>query len=206
MLRIENLVHVYPNGTRALDGVNLTLPRGMFGLLGPNGAGKTTLLRILAGVSDPSGGKVDRDAVAARIGWVPQEPAVYRRLTTRENIRLFTELEGAPDAAAATDELLARTDLAGYADRLAATLPDDDTAGLLWGDARPANVVVRDFVPAGLLDFELATLGPPELDVFWLIEMNRMRSRGQLPPGYLDERETIEAYEAEKDAVRTPAE
>ena len=39
MLRIENLVHVYPNGTRALDGVNLTLPRGMFGLLGPNGAG-----------------------------------------------------------------------------------------------------------------------------------------------------------------------
>ncbi len=81
-------------------------------------------------------------------------------------------------------------------DRLAATLPDDDTAMLLWGDARPANVVVRDFAPAGLLDFELASLGPPELDVFWLIEMNRMRSRGQLPSGYLDERETIEAYEA----------
>ncbi|MCC6917718.1 MAG: phosphotransferase family protein [Alphaproteobacteria bacterium] len=80
-------------------------------------------------------------------------------------------------------------------ERLAATLPGDDTSLLLWGDARPANVVVRDFVPAALLDFELGSLGPPELDVFWLIEMNRMRSRGRLPPGYLDERETIEAYE-----------
>ena len=85
--------------------------------------------------------------------------------------------------------------IAAAFDQLAATMPGDDTAVLLWGDARPANVVVRDFKPAALLDFELASLGPPELDVFWLIEMNRMRSRGRLPPGYLNERETIEAYE-----------
>ena len=39
MLSIENLSHVYPNGTRALDDITLTVPRGMFGLLGPNGAG-----------------------------------------------------------------------------------------------------------------------------------------------------------------------
>ena len=46
MLRIADLTHVYPNGTRALDGVTLDVPRGMFGLLGPNGAGKSTLMRM----------------------------------------------------------------------------------------------------------------------------------------------------------------
>jgi ABC-2 type transport system ATP-binding protein len=47
-LRIESLSKVYPNGVRALDGVSLTIPRGLYGLLGPNGAGKSTLMRILA--------------------------------------------------------------------------------------------------------------------------------------------------------------
>lgn len=81
-------------------------------------------------------------------------------------------------------------------DWLAVNLPDDSRAALLWGDARPANVMVRDFAPAALLDWELATLGPPELDVFWLVEMNRMRARGRLPPGFLDGDATAAAYEA----------
>ena len=45
MLELQNVSHVYPNGTRALDGVTLSIPRGMYGLLGPNGAGKSTLMR-----------------------------------------------------------------------------------------------------------------------------------------------------------------
>ena len=45
MLDIQNLSHTYPNGTRALDAVNLSIPAGMFGLLGPNGAGKSSLMR-----------------------------------------------------------------------------------------------------------------------------------------------------------------
>ena len=81
-------------------------------------------------------------------------------------------------------------------DMLNARLPNDPRQVLLWGDARPANVVVRDFVPIALLDWELATLGPPELDVFWLIEMNRMRSRGRLLPGFLSDAESIASYEA----------
>ncbi|MFN3432344.1 MAG: ATP-binding cassette domain-containing protein, partial [Candidatus Sericytochromatia bacterium] len=48
MLTVTNLVHVYGNGTRALDGVSLEVPKGMFGLLGPNGAGKSTLMRSIA--------------------------------------------------------------------------------------------------------------------------------------------------------------
>jgi len=75
-------------------------------------------------------------------------------------------------------------------------LPHDAREVMLWGDARPANVVVRDFMPAALLDWELATLGPPELDVFWLLEMNRMRSRGRPLPGFLDDDASIAHYEA----------
>ena len=57
MLTIEGLTHVYPNGTRALDDVNLEVPRGMFGLLGPNGAGKSTLMRCVATLQTPTTGR-----------------------------------------------------------------------------------------------------------------------------------------------------
>ncbi len=146
----------------ALEDVDISIGRGeAVALLGPNGAGKTTLLRILAGVSDPSGGKVDRDAVVARVGWVPQEPAVYRRLTTRENIRLFSELEGAADAAAATDELLERTDLARYADRPAAELST--------GTLQRLNLAVTlaGSPQALLLDEPTATLSPDQVNRLW---------------------------------------
>ena len=48
MLSIQNHSHTYPGGTRALDGVSLDIPAGMFGLLGPNGAGKSSLMRRIA--------------------------------------------------------------------------------------------------------------------------------------------------------------
>ncbi|HEX2220636.1 MAG TPA: ATP-binding cassette domain-containing protein, partial [Gemmatimonadales bacterium] len=48
VLSLQDVSHVYPNGTRALDGVSLAIPRGMYGLLGPNGAGKSTLMRTIA--------------------------------------------------------------------------------------------------------------------------------------------------------------
>lgn len=79
---------------------------------------------------------------------------------------------------------------------LSAELPDDRQAVLVWGDARPANIVVRDFRPVALLDWELAGLGPPELDVFWLLEMNHMRSRGRLLPGFLSDSDSRSHYEA----------
>jgi aminoglycoside phosphotransferase (APT) family kinase protein len=80
-------------------------------------------------------------------------------------------------------------------DGLDARLPHDGCEVLLWGDARPANVVVRDFAPVALLDWELATMGPPELDVFWLLEMNRMRSKGRPLPGFLTDAETLARYQ-----------
>ena len=63
---------------------------------GPNGAGKTTLLTILAGVARSDGGTVTwADGAHPRVGWVPQRPALYPRLSVRENLRLFAALEKA---------------------------------------------------------------------------------------------------------------
>ncbi len=81
-------------------------------VIGPNGAGKTTLLSILAGILAPDRGEV---AVAAgEVGWVPQQAALYRRLTVEENLLLFARLEGREDPRAATAEML---ELAGLGER-----------------------------------------------------------------------------------------
>ena len=74
-------------------------------LVGPNGAGKSTLLALLAGALEPSEGAVER-ADGTRIGWAPQRPAFYGRLTPRENLELFARLEGEADPAAAATRLL----------------------------------------------------------------------------------------------------
>jgi ABC-2 type transport system ATP-binding protein len=88
-------------------------------LIGPNGAGKSTLLSMLAGSLEPSAGAVERvDGV--RVGWVPQRPSLYDRLTARENLELFARLEGERDPAAAAGALLSTFDLSG--DRPAASL------------------------------------------------------------------------------------
>jgi ABC-type phosphonate transport system ATPase subunit len=66
MLELSQLSHRYPNGTQALDGIDLRIPTGRFGLLGPNGAGKSTLMRCIASLQTPSEGSIryrraDRD-------------------------------------------------------------------------------------------------------------------------------------------------
>src|SRR5689334_24234378 len=90
MLEIANLSHTYANGTVALDGVSLFIPKGMFGLLGPNGAGKSTLMRTVATLQEPTSGSIrfgDIDVIAnpqelrKRLGYLPQDFGVYPRVT-----------------------------------------------------------------------------------------------------------------------------
>ena len=86
-LHAEALSKAYGD-RRALENVTFTAAPGeLVAIIGPNGAGKTTLLQILAGALEPTGGSVSLDP--RRIGWVPQQPAIYSKLSVRENLRLI---------------------------------------------------------------------------------------------------------------------
>ncbi|CAN5855447.1 ABC transporter ATP-binding protein [soil metagenome] len=103
MLKIEKLTHVYGNGTRALDGVDLTIPPGMFGLLGPNGAGKSTLMRTVATLQTPTSGAITFDGldVIAEpeklrrvLGYLPQDFGVYPRVSAYDMLDHMAVLKG----------------------------------------------------------------------------------------------------------------
>jgi len=90
----------------ALRGVSFAVAAGeRVAVIGPNGAGKTTLLSILAGIARPDGGEV-REVNGGTIGWVPQQAALYRRLTVEENLLLFARLEGHEDPRRSAEEML----------------------------------------------------------------------------------------------------
>ena len=92
MLELHNVTHVYSNGTRALDNVSLSIPKGMFGLLGPNGAGKSTLMRTIATLQTPSEGAIKFGRSRYRAGQTLRKLrkppwATFRRISA--SIRAF---------------------------------------------------------------------------------------------------------------------
>jgi len=107
MLRIDGVSKTYPGGVRALQGVSLEVPRGMFGLLGPNGAGKTTLMRTVATLAEPDAGRItfgdldvqrDGDAVRRLLGYLPQAFGVYPRVSARDLLDHLAVLKGFVEA------------------------------------------------------------------------------------------------------------
>lgn len=103
MLTITGLCHTYPNGVRALDGINLEVPRGMFGLLGPNGAGKSTLMRTIATLQTPTAGSIRFDGMDVlaepmrlrqTLGYLPQEFGVYPRVSAEDMLDHLAMLKG----------------------------------------------------------------------------------------------------------------
>jgi len=102
-LRIDNLSKTYPNGTKAVQDVSLTIPQGMFGLLGPNGAGKSTLMRIIATLQGADTGSVtfgeidvlrDKPALRRTLGYLPQEFGLYPKVSASSLLDHFAILEG----------------------------------------------------------------------------------------------------------------
>ncbi len=111
-LEIAGLSKTYPNGVRALDGVTLAIPPGMFGLLGPNGAGKSTLMRTLATLQDADAGTArlgdldvlrDKDGVRRILGYLPQDFGVYPKVSALEMLDHLARLKGLSERGARRD-------------------------------------------------------------------------------------------------------
>lgn len=117
----------------ALRGIDFEARAGeLMAVIGPNGAGKTTLLSILAGVAAADAGDVRLPR--GEVGWVPQQAALYRRLTVEENLLLFARLEGLDDPHDSVEEML---ELAGLTERRAEVV-----ARLSGGNQQRVNIAI----------------------------------------------------------------
>jgi len=144
----------------ALSGVSLAAARGeRVAVIGPNGAGKTTLLSILAGIQAPDSGTVSR--APTEIGWVPQQAALYGKLTVAENLRLFARLERSPDVEGTVERMLEMT---GLGDRAG-----DQVGTLSGGNRQRVNIAIGLLgdPPVLLLDEPSTALDPRQRERLW---------------------------------------
>jgi ABC-2 type transport system ATP-binding protein len=128
-------------------------------IIGPNGAGKTTLLSILSGVQEPTSGRVTHPPEI--IGWVPQQAAVYGKLSVAENLRLFARLERCGDVGGTVDKML---DLTGLRERA-----DDEVGKLSGGNRQRVNIAVGLLGDPDvlLLDEPSTALDPRQRELLW---------------------------------------
>jgi len=144
----------------ALKGVSLQAGRGeLVAIIGPNGAGKTTLLSIVGGLLRADAGDVSRPP--REVGWVPQQGAVYSKLSVAENLRLFARLEKVADPEAAVDRMLDQT---GLRDRAR-----DELSTLSGGNRQRVNIAIGLLASPEvlLLDEPSAALDPRQRERLW---------------------------------------
>jgi ABC-2 type transport system ATP-binding protein len=158
MIQLIDLTKRYGRFT-AVNGINLTIPRGeLYGLLGPNGAGKTTTMRMIAGILQPSGGRVEiagvniqTDPMTAkrRLGFIPDRPFVYDKLTGAEFLRFVAGLYGqdGPELLRRADDLLELFELLPWKDELTESYSHGMRQKLIIASAllhRPEVIVVDE--------------------------------------------------------------
>lgn len=149
---------------RALHDVSFQVARGeLLAIIGPNGAGKTTLLSILGAIRKPDTGTVAQQGPNSdkRIGWVPQQTAVYSKLTVTQNLRLFARLEKVDDLDAAVERMLEQTALKERA--------GDELGSLSGGNRQRVNIAVGLLgdPPVLLLDEPSGALDPRQRQRLW---------------------------------------
>jgi ABC-2 type transport system ATP-binding protein len=148
-------------GTRdALRSVSFEVADGeKVAVIGPNGAGKTTLLQILAGALPPTSGSVSLEPRQA--GWVPQQPALYSKLSVAENLRLFARLEKVPDVGGTVRRMLEQAALGERA--------DDEVSRLSGGNRQRVNIAIGLLGEPEvlLLDEPSASLDPRQRERLW---------------------------------------
>jgi ABC-2 type transport system ATP-binding protein len=125
LLTITGLSKTYGNGVRALDRVDLTIGRGLFGLLGPNGAGKSTLMRTIAALQEPDEGRIFVDGLDVlaephelrrRLGYLPQDFGVYPGISALLLLDHIAVLKGIGDRRARREQVEALLELTNLYD------------------------------------------------------------------------------------------
>ncbi len=144
----------------ALRDVSFQVDAGqLVAVVGANGAGKTTLLSIIVGIQSPTVGTVSRSA--GEVGWAPQQPALYSKLSVAENLELFARLEGVGDPRAVVERMLEQT---GLRDRAG------EPVGRLSGGNRQRVNVALGLIgepPVLALDEPSASLDPGQRERLW---------------------------------------
>ncbi len=158
MIELEDLTKRYGKFT-AVDGINLTIPRGeLYGLLGPNGAGKTTTMRMIAGILQPTSGTIRIAGInlrtrpleaKSRLGFIPDRPYVYEKLTGAEFLRFVSGLygQGGGEIERRIDELLELFELTPWKDELTESYSHGMRQKLIISSAlvhRPEVIVVDE--------------------------------------------------------------
>ncbi|MCC6929782.1 MAG: ABC transporter ATP-binding protein [Gemmatimonadaceae bacterium] len=158
MIEISSLTKKYGSFT-AVDAIDLSVPKGeLFGFLGPNGAGKTTTLRMIAGILRPTAGTVriagldigaDPMAAKAKLGFIPDRPFIYEKLTGMEFLRFVAGLyrEEGSSVEHRARELLALFDLEDWRDEVVESYSHGMRQKLIISSAfvhRPDVIVVDE--------------------------------------------------------------
>jgi ABC-2 type transport system ATP-binding protein len=158
VIRISQLTKRYGRFT-AVDGIDLAVPKGeLFGFLGPNGAGKTTTFRMIAGILRPTSGTIEVGGIdinrrpleaKARLGFIPDRPFVYDKLTGAEFLRFAAALYGQQGAAVERriDELLELFELTRWKNELTESYSHGMRQKLIISGAlvhRPEVIVVDE--------------------------------------------------------------
>ena len=149
MIELDNVTRTYGRKV-AVDRLTLTVSPGeLFALLGPNGAGKTTAIKMLAGLLRPATGTVQSRQAARSLGYVPDEPYLYDKLSGREFLRFAAEMRGLerPDVKARIARVTESFDLGEFLDELTETYSHGMKQRLVFASALlhdPAVLIIDE--------------------------------------------------------------